>query len=109
MERLFEDPSRPLFEHAVPVELGPLARRRDRLIPGGRRFDGTRRDIGNALDPLIAFARGHPQRTMLVAHHLWELVPDGSVGDETAFVDARERSLAPRPSRRCALAGNRSP
>jgi hypothetical protein len=31
---------------------------------------------------------------MLVAHHLWEVVPAGSVADETAFVDARERSLA---------------
>ena len=93
MERLFEDPSRPLLEHAVPVELGPLP---DDVTASylEAAFRGTRRDIGNALDPLIAFARGHPQRTMLVAHHLWELVPDGSVGDETAFVDARERSLA---------------
>ena len=31
---------------------------------------------------------------MLVAHHLWELVPRGSVADEAAFVDAREQALA---------------
>ena len=31
---------------------------------------------------------------MLVAHHLWELVPRGSVADESAFVDAREQALA---------------
>jgi hypothetical protein len=31
---------------------------------------------------------------MLVAHHLWELVPPGSTADEEAFVDARERALA---------------
>ena len=53
-----------------------------------------RRDVGAALDPLLAFTRGHPQRTMLVAHHLWELVPRGSVADESAFVDAREHALA---------------
>ncbi len=28
---------------------------------------------------------------MLVAHHLWELVPRGSTADEAAFVDARDR------------------
>jgi len=93
MKRLFEDPSRPLLEHAVPLELGPLP---DDVTASylEDRFRRTRRDIGNALDPLVSFARGHPQRTMLVAHHLWELVPVGSVADETAFVDAREQSLA---------------
>ena len=30
---------------------------------------------------------------MLVAHHLWELVPRGSIADEAAFVDARARAL----------------
>ncbi len=93
MEKLFEDPSRPLLEHAVPVELGPLP---DDVTATylEDRFRRTGREIGNALDPLIAFARGHPQRTMLLAHELWELVPRGSVADETAFVDARERALA---------------
>ena len=78
MERIFEDPSRPLLEHAVPVELGPLP---DDVTAAylEERFRRTGRDVGNALDPLIVFARGHPQRTMLVAHHLWELVPRGSV------------------------------
>jgi len=58
------------------------------------RFRSTGREVGNALDPLIAFARGHPQRVMLVAHHLWEILPRGSTADEAAFVDARERALA---------------
>jgi uncharacterized protein len=93
MERLFEDPSRPLLEHAVPVELGPLPAE-DTAIYLEQCFMRTNRDIANALDPLLAFTRGHPQRTMLVAHNLWEVVPRGSVGDEAAFVEARERSLA---------------
>jgi uncharacterized protein len=91
MRRLFVDPSRPLLEQALPVELGPL--------PLGRvgdyieqRFRETGRAAGDALTPLAAFARGHPQRTMLLAHHLWEITPRGSTADETAWVDARERA-----------------
>ena len=93
MERLFEDPSRPLLEHAVPVELGPLPLDATAAYLE-RRFGETGRDVGAALDPLLAFARGHPQRTMLVAHHLWELVPPGGVCDEAAFVEARAQALA---------------
>jgi hypothetical protein len=93
MQRLFEDPSRPLLEHAVSVALDPLPldETADYLEA---RFRRTDRDIGNALDPLLAFTRGHPQRTMLLAHHLWELVPRTSVADESAFVDARAAALA---------------
>ena len=93
MERLFQDPSRPLLEHAVPVELGPLPADATAAYLE-ERFRRTGRDIGNALDPLLAFTRGHPQRTMLVAHHLWDLVPRGSVADESAFVEARRLALS---------------
>ena len=93
MERLFEDPSRPLLEHAVPVELAPLPADATAAFLEGR-FRATGRDLGNALEPVVAFTRGHPQRTMLVAHHVWELVPPGTVGDEGVFVEARERALA---------------
>jgi hypothetical protein len=93
MQRLFEDPSRPLLEHAVAVPLDPLPADETAVFLEDR-FRRSDRDIGNALDPLLAFTRGHPQRTMLVAHQLWELVPRGSVGDEAAFVDARDRVLA---------------
>lgn len=93
MERLFEDPSRPLLEHAVSVELGPLPQEPTAAYLD-ERFRYTGRDIGNALDPLLAFTRGHPQRTMLLAHHLWDLVPRGSSADEAAWVDARGSALA---------------
>lgn len=93
VQRLFEEPSRPLLEHAVALELGPL--------PEGevadfveRRFRATGRDVGDALDPLVRFTRGHPQRTMVVSHELWELVPAGGVADEEAFVEARGGALA---------------
>jgi hypothetical protein len=93
MERLFEDPSRPLLEHAVSVELDPLPP--DQTAPHVERlFRETGKEIGPSLDPLVAFTRGHPQRTMLVAHHLWEIVPAGSSADEAAFLDARALALA---------------
>jgi hypothetical protein len=43
------------------------------------RFRETGRSVGEALNPLVATARGHPQRAMLLAHRLWEeLEPDGT-------------------------------
>ena len=57
MERLFEDPSRPLLEHAVSVELGPL-RPEPTAMYLEERFRRTERDIGNALDPLLASRAG---------------------------------------------------
>ena len=93
MQKLFDDPSRPLLEHAVAVTLVPL--------PAGptatfleERFRRGGRDVGDALDPLLAFSRGHPQRTMMLAHRLWELVPRGSTADEAAFVEALTAVLA---------------
>jgi hypothetical protein len=93
MERLFSDPSRPLLEHAVVVELAPLPPA-ETAIYLEERFRSTKREVGTALEPLLDAARGHPQRTMLLAHHLWELVPRGAAADEEAFVDARRRALA---------------
>lgn len=93
MERLFDDPSRPLLEHAVAVELAPLPTAATAAYLEDR-FARTTRDAGTALQPLLDTARGHPQRTMLLAHQLWELVPRGSAGDEEAFVEARRRALA---------------
>jgi hypothetical protein len=93
MQRLFEDPSRPLLEHAVAVRLDPLPADETAAYIEDR-FRRTDRDVGSALDPLVTFTRGHPQRTMLLAHHLWELVQVGSVAHEAAFVDARDRALA---------------
>jgi hypothetical protein len=91
MERLFSDPSRPFLEHALPKELRPLAEDEcARHIQ--RRFAETGRDPGEALDPLVAFTRGHPQRTMLLAHHLWAVTPRGSNSDESAWLEALKRA-----------------
>lgn len=93
MSRLFKDPSQPLLEHAMPTELGPLP-----LDAVGdyieERFERGGRDPGSALTPLIEFTRGHPQRTMLLAHHLWRLSPRGATADESTWHDALAAALA---------------
>lgn len=92
MSRLFEDPSAPLLEQAVTVRLAPL--------PAGEvadyltaRFTATGRQPGGALDPLLRFCHGHPQRLMLLAHQLWRLTPDGGAADEETWLQAREVAL----------------
>jgi hypothetical protein len=93
LEKLFESPSRPLLEHALPLELEPLPL--DAVAAHlEHAFRSSGRDVGDALDPLVAFTRGHPQRTMLVAHHVWELLPAGARADEEVFVTALDRALA---------------
>lgn len=87
VERLFANPSRPFLEHALPRELAPLPI--DEVAGYVRaRFEKTGREVADALDPLVEFTRGHPQRTMLLAHHLWAVTPRGSRADESAWQEA---------------------
>jgi len=89
MEQLFEDRDRPLYGSAVPMRLG-------RLDPGdvgeyvARRFEQTERSVGEALGPLLQAAAGHPQRAMLLAHHLWTVVAPGG----TAAIEDWSRAYA---------------
>lgn len=92
MAKLFSDPSRPFLEHALPVALGPLPPDESARAIADR-FAAAGRDPGDALDPLVEFARGHPQRTMLLAHHLWAVTPRGSAADEGAWLEALRRAL----------------
>jgi hypothetical protein len=73
MRELFEDRERPLYGQAVPMRLGRLADP-DIAAYVAERFRETGRGAGEALNPLLAAARGHPQRAMLLAHRLWEEV-----------------------------------
>jgi hypothetical protein len=84
MAELFDNRERPLFGQARGIELDPLldADLGDYI---GRVFEQTRREVGAMLEPLLDLVRGHPQRAMLVAHHLWEETPQGSEADEETW------------------------
>ena len=73
MRALFSDRERPFYGQARPLTLpalpsGEAAEDVERLIRDG----GL--DPGDAVDRILAFSGGHPQRTMLLAHHLFELL-----------------------------------
>jgi hypothetical protein len=87
LEQLFGDRRRPLFDQARPVALGPLDDV-DLAEAIAARFEATGRDAGEALDPLLDLVRGHPQRAMLLAHHLWEHTARGTTADADAFAEA---------------------
>ena len=74
MAELFSDKERPLYGQARPVELGTL---RDEELAKfiDDCFRATGREVGIALDQLLDWVRGHPQRAILMAHHLWNATP----------------------------------
>lgn len=82
MKQLFESKDRPLYGSAVPMRLQRLASE-DIAAYVVERFSETGRSVGDALNPLLDSAKGHPQRTMLLAHRLWREVPEG----KTATLD----------------------
>jgi hypothetical protein len=93
MQQLFADPKRPLLDQAVPKNLAPLP-----LDEVGayvaRRFEQTRRDVGTALTPMLEFTRGHPQRSMMLAHYLWQRTASGTTADEGTWVAALDQATA---------------
>ncbi len=92
MRSLFADKRRALYGQARALDLSPLDPE-DVAEYLDRRFRATNREIGDALDPLLGLAQGHPQRTMLLAHLLWERTPAGSRAGEEQWVDAAERAM----------------
>lgn len=80
MTQLFGAHERPFFGQARSLHLDPLP---DAEIVEhvGARFEATGKEMGKPIEPLLDLAAGHPQRTMLVAHQLWERTPDRGVAD----------------------------
>jgi hypothetical protein len=76
MEELFGNRGRPLFDQARPVPLEPLDEHEAREFIT-RLFSTTERDAGELVRDIGELAGGHPQRTMMLAHHLWEHTPRG--------------------------------
>ncbi len=93
MRELFSDRRHAFFGQASPVALGPL--RPDDLADHiTARFAATRRDPGEGLAALLDVAGGHPQRAMLLAHHLYTRTRSGSVATIdhwSAALDAARR------------------
>jgi uncharacterized protein len=92
MRLLFETRDRPLYGSAVPMRLGRLA---DVDIADyvAARFTATGRAVGEALNPLLGAARGHPQRAMLLAHRLWEEVATGREATLEDWDDAHRAAM----------------
>ncbi len=89
MGELFGDRRRAFYGQAGPVELPPLPA--DEVAAYiAERFERTGRSVGGALDPLLAASEGHPQRTMLLAHALWERTSAGETANEGTWVAAED-------------------
>jgi AAA+ ATPase superfamily predicted ATPase len=93
MKQLFENKERPLYGSAVPMRLGRL---QDPDIADyvADRFAGTKRSVGEALGPLLETAKGHPQRVIMLAHHLWEQVATGDAATLEHWERAHAAALA---------------
>jgi hypothetical protein len=70
LRELFADRERPLYGQAQPISLGPLPPA-DLAAYVSERFDRAGVDVEPVLDTFLDLVAGHPQRAMLVAHHLW--------------------------------------
>jgi hypothetical protein len=90
LEEHFNARGRPLFDQARPIYLEPLADL-DLADYVASRFAGTGKEAGKGLDFVLALVRGHPQRAMLVAHHLWERTSLGEEADADTFDEAMEQ------------------
>jgi hypothetical protein len=90
MTELFATRRRAFYGQAGPVSLGVL----DPEDVGAyvtERFARDRRDPGEALGLLLDTAGGHPQRTMLLAHHVWEQTAPGAAADTDTWQAAFAR------------------
>lgn len=92
MRSLFSDQERPFYGQARPLDLPTLPLdETTNQIESALRGDGL--EVPADLDLLVAFTHGHPQRTMLLAHHLYEILASG--GDpHDAVAAALERAAA---------------
>jgi uncharacterized protein len=92
MRDMFSDRRHAFFAQATPVRLGPLPADELAEFIAARFADGGR-DPGEALGPLLDVAEGHPQRAMLLAHHLHERTPRKRGADVEVWADALSAAL----------------
>jgi hypothetical protein len=89
MEQLFGSRERPFFGQARALHLDLLS---DPDIADfvGAKFEAGKRDVAPALGPLLDLVKGHPQRAMLLSHHLWEQTPRGEAATPERWQGALE-------------------
>jgi hypothetical protein len=93
MKQLFENKERPLYGSAVPMRLGRLDDK-DIAQYVADRFKRTGRGVGEVLNPLLETAQGHPQRTIMLAYHVWEQVQQGETATLLDWRAAHAAALA---------------
>lgn len=93
MEQLFGARERPFFGQARALYLDPLADPDLADYIAGR-FEAGQRDATPVLGSLLDLVAGHPQRAMLLAHHLWEQTPRGEAATAEAWQRAQEQMFA---------------
>ncbi len=83
MRALFTDRERPFYGQARPLALPtlPIAEAVEDLE---RLLRDAGLEPGDAVPRILAFTDGHPQRTMLLAHHLYERLDAGSSAGDLA-------------------------
>jgi uncharacterized protein len=86
MRALFDEQERPFYGQARPLELPELPL--DEAAADIERLLGDLR-AGTAVDRLLAFTGGHPQRTILVAHHLFNVLEAGHDDEDPAATAVR--------------------
>jgi hypothetical protein len=108
MRSLFADKRRALYGQARALDLSPLDPA-DVAEYVDRRFRDTNRDAGDAIGPLLDLTQGHPQRTMLLAHLLWERTAPGGRASEEQWLDAARRAMVEVQDELRAIWTGRSP
>lgn len=90
MRELFADRERPFYGQARPLGLPPLPEDETvrHLLDRMPQTPAT----SEAVSDVVLMAGGHPQRTMLLAHHLYDLLDDAAPSDPGQ--EALRRSLA---------------
>jgi hypothetical protein len=84
MRELFSDRRKAFYGQAGLVALDVLAAD-DLAAYLTQRFKASDRDPGEALEPLLSLAGGHPQRAMMLAHHLYAQTGLGEAADTDAW------------------------
>lgn len=91
MRALFSDRERPFYGQARPLELPPLP-----LDEAANDIEALLQadelDAGRAVDELLALTGGHPQRTVLLAHHLYNVL-DSEASSHDPAADALDLAI----------------